>query len=159
MIGHMKLRVGSFYSIKEDILQWKICSVCICVCIYIYIYICIYIYILIHRHCFIESQLFSVARHVRCSKLGLKVTLCQLDILPQSHCHSQRKWRNFLHITFYTYIISYQSAQFMRRAIAFQCMWYIYTYIIIHNVTDPSKWWNWITSGNRFCKPAVTNSV
>ena len=36
------------------------------------LYIYIYIYTVIHRHCFVVSQLFSVARHVGRSKLGSK---------------------------------------------------------------------------------------
>ena len=37
---------------------------CVCVCV------CVYIYIILHRHCFLASQLFSVARHVICFMLG-----------------------------------------------------------------------------------------
>ena len=35
-----------------------------------YVYLYIYIYIVIHRHCFVVSQLFSVARHLERLKLG-----------------------------------------------------------------------------------------
>ena len=55
--------------------------VCVCVCIYIYIYIC-------HPQtdCFVVSQLFSVARHVGCLKLGPKPTqlYVRLSIIPLS---------------------------------------------------------------------------
>ena len=42
--------------------------------IYMYIYIYIYIYIYSHPHieCFVVLQVFSVARHARCLKLGSK---------------------------------------------------------------------------------------
>ena len=36
----------------------------VCECVYIYIYIVI--------HCFVVLQLFNLARHVGCSKLGTK---------------------------------------------------------------------------------------
>ena len=42
----------------------------------VYVCVCIYIYSHSQMDCFIVSQLFSVARHARFSKLGLK--LCRL---------------------------------------------------------------------------------
>ena len=39
--------------------------VCVCVCV------CLYVYCHSQTDCFV-SQFFSVARHVRCFKLGLK---------------------------------------------------------------------------------------
>ena len=52
--------------------------------IYIYIYIYICMYIVIHRHCFVVSQLFSVARHVERLKLGSKPSqlYARLSIRP-----------------------------------------------------------------------------
>ena len=40
--------------------------------VYVYLHICNYIYCHPQTECFVESQLFSVARHVGCLKLGLK---------------------------------------------------------------------------------------
>ena len=55
---------------------------------YIYIYIYIYVYIYSHPQtdCFVVSQLFSVARHVRHFKLGLKPAqfYVRLKIVPLS---------------------------------------------------------------------------
>ena len=47
----------------------------------------IYIYSRPQAYCFVVSQLFSVARHARFSKLGSKLDrlLRQLKILPHSH--------------------------------------------------------------------------
>ena len=52
---------------------------CVCVCVYTlfniqYIYIYIYIYIYYHRQIdhFVESQFFSVTRHLRLFNLGSK---------------------------------------------------------------------------------------
>ena len=57
--------------------------------IYIYIYICVCVCVCSHSetNCFIVSQLFSVARHVRFSKLGSKPgwLLCQSEIILHSH--------------------------------------------------------------------------
>ena len=53
----------------------------------VYIYIYIYIYIVIHRQTiFVISQLFSVARHLGCFKLGSKPSqlYVKLSILPLS---------------------------------------------------------------------------
>ena len=53
-------------------------------------YICIYIYIYIYSHpqtdSFVVSQLFSVARHVGCLKLGLKPAelYVRLSFIPLS---------------------------------------------------------------------------
>ena len=44
--------------------------ICKSVCVYIYIYI----YIVIQRQTFVVPQLFSVARHIECFKLGLNPT-------------------------------------------------------------------------------------
>ena len=51
-------------------------QVCVCVCIYIYIYC--------HPQtdCFVVSQLFSVARHVGCLKLGLKPAQLYVRLIP-----------------------------------------------------------------------------
>ena len=56
----------------------------LCACIYIYIYI--YIYILSSTDCFILSELFSVARYVRCLKPELQpIQLCvRLSLRPLS---------------------------------------------------------------------------
>ena len=36
-----------------------------------------------------------------------RLTLRQADIFPKSYHHSKRKWRNFLHMIFYIYVIGY----------------------------------------------------
>ena len=63
------------------------------ICIYVYIYIYIYIYIYYHpqTNCFVVSQLFSVARHVGCSKLGWKPAqlYVRLSIIPLSQQANQ----------------------------------------------------------------------
>ena len=48
---------------------------------------------------------------------SIRVTLRQLDNLPKSYHHTQRKRRIFSRIYFYIYAIGYRSAQFMKRAL------------------------------------------
>ena len=66
---------------------------------YIYIYY-IYIYIYYHSHtdCFVVSQLYSVARHARCLKLGLKPAqpYIRLTILLQATYVRSGIMRNYV---------------------------------------------------------------
>ena len=45
------------------------------------IYMCVCVYSHPHTDCFVVSQLFSVARHVECLKLGLKPAQLSLDLV------------------------------------------------------------------------------
>ena len=83
------------------------------------------LYIFCHPQtdCFVVSQLISVTRHVRYFKLALetRLTLHQLDILPQSYRQSQRKRRRYTYSYYFplfTYTLNgYLSAQFITRAL------------------------------------------
>ena len=82
----MPFKIYFDYSfIKNHLIRW----LCIYIYIYIYIYILyIYIYILLSKdRLFFVSQLFSVARHAGCFKLGSKPTqlYVRFSILPLSH--------------------------------------------------------------------------
>ena len=79
---------------------------------------------------FIVSQFFSMVKPTIGFKPKSKPSwlLHQSAILPQSHLQSQYKWRDFLHISFYIWVISYQSTQFMRRV-------YIYIYIFTNQIS------------------------
>ena len=89
---------------------------------FIHIFFHIYIYIVIHRHCFVVSQLFSVARLTRCFKPKSKsgwlyvsqISYPRIIIIILS-IHEGI----FMYSFFYIYIIKYWSAQFMRRALHF----------------------------------------
>ena len=108
--------------------------------IYIYIYISlnnidnfyIYIYIYIYCHpqtdCFILSELFSVARHIGCSKpeskpIQLYVRLSLRPLGQQAYHVWLRELLRYLcsnsnsHLFTFLYPIGYQSAQFYRRAL------------------------------------------
>ena len=119
--------------------------VCVYVCflyyfynIYIYIFIYIYIYIYIYCYpqtdCFVASQLFNVARHERCFKIGTEtqLTLYQSDIcvnegifLVYIHSFSIGYGRKALHLCLSG------SLQFLTQVL------YICVYVLknFHNIT------------------------
>ena len=94
-----------------------------------YMYIYIYIYCHPQTDCFVLSELFSVARHTRCSKPGSKPIhlYVRLNLRPigQQTDHVWLReilrylWSNSssVHLFTFLYPISYQSAQFFRRAL------------------------------------------
>ena len=63
--------------------------------IYIYIYIFIYIYIDKQTFCCTTSLQCGLAREMLQPGIETRIILRQSDIIPLSHRHSQRKWRNF----------------------------------------------------------------
>ena len=110
--------------------------------------ICVNIYILsfTDKIFYITALWCTYTREMLQVEIKTWLTLCQSDIIPESHWLSQCNRRNFLCITFYTYVISYQSAQFMRRAMHFSISgsWQISfssapsiggTYIVIYRQT------------------------
>ena len=103
----------------------------------------------------VVSQLFSVARPVRCFKLGLKPSWLNISLTPYARAVVILSLSEGIFLIYLsTYILSDTwSAQFLRRTIAFQCMWqpanfphksvllirgniYIYIYIYSHPQTD-----------------------
>ena len=112
------------------------------VCVYIFVSVYTYIYIYTHTHTHIyiyiyiyvlsiTDRLFCCITTLQCGstherfQAGIKawLTLHHLDMLPQSHCHSQHNWRNFFIYIFKSALLVTKRIQFLRRAIAFQCMW------------------------------------
>ena len=73
--------------------------------------------------CFIVSQLFSVARHVGCLKLGSKpaqvyVRLCIIPLSPRTNLTSGIiRHCVIAFVSLHLCLIGYQSAQFIRRAL------------------------------------------
>ena len=91
---------------------------------HIYIYIYIYIYIHLETACFVVSQLFSVAKHVRRLKLWSKPTqlYVRLIIIPtnQQANHTTSGIIRYYVVVFvclHFCLTWYQSAQFIRRAL------------------------------------------
>ena len=95
---------------------------------YIYIYIYIYIYCHPQTDCFVQSELFTVARHVGRSKAGSKpiqlyVKLSLWPLSQQAYHVWLRELLRYLctnsssHLFTFLYPIGYQSAQFFRRAL------------------------------------------
>ena len=90
----------------------------------IYIYIYIYIYCHPQRDCFFVSQLFSLARHVGCLKLGSKpawfyVGLSIITLSQQANHVSSGIIRHYVvaFVCLHFYLTRYQSAQFIQRAL------------------------------------------
>ena len=90
--------------------------------VYIYIYIYIYIYSHPQSDGFVVSQHFSVARAARCFKPILKPGWHQISRISYSRAIIILSIIKGIFF-FYIYVIGSQSAQFMRRAIAFQRIW------------------------------------
>ena len=82
----------------------------------------IYIYIFILRQTVSLYQLFSVARPGRCFKPRSKPGWLYVSQISYPRTHVILSAKLILRLSFYIYDIGYQSAQFMRRAIAFQRM-------------------------------------
>ena len=88
--------------------------------LYIYTYIYIYFFFLPRRDCFVVSQIFRVARHVRCFKLGSKPGqryVSRFGFPWYTIILSVSEGLCFTYISIYIYIIGYRRAQFMRRAL------------------------------------------
>ena len=90
-----------------------------CIYIYIYMYVCIYIYtyiyIVIHRYTISLYHNSSMWLDLLDTSNWDRKQICQLDILPLSQQHSQCKWKYFLHISFYVYIISYLESSILAK--------------------------------------------
>ena len=61
---------------------------------------------------FVVSQLFSVTRSAICFWLTLHLS----DILPQSYCHSLRKWKKFLRIAFSIYVTGHLECSVLKKS-------------------------------------------
>ena len=127
-----------------------------------------YIYIYCHPQtdCFVLSELFSVARHVECSKLGSKSIhlYVRLSIRPLGQQAYRVDYGNYevlysnscssVCLFTFLYPIGYQSAQFFRRVLHYASgrkflrqnaqpprrNVYIYIYIYIYWKFDQSSW-------------------
>ena len=91
----------------------------LCLKKFAYIYIYIYIYIVIHRQTLLLYHNSSVWLDTRdASSWDLNLSdLTSVRYIIKELSPSQRKWRDFLRIWLFTYmILSYQSAQIMKRA-------------------------------------------
>ena len=117
----------------------------------------IYVYVYIIIHCFVVSQLFSVARHVERLKLGSKpaqfyVRLSIIPLSPQANHISSGIIRHYVaaFVCLHFCLTGYQSAQFIRRAfhIVFLRIKSLFKHIPLKTVEDfLSRVFKWRRSG------------